>query len=130
MELRHLWAELWVVLNAPFPLSLNLIWSGPLHTINLIIVQFNFKLAARVMKFSLQSYSVNSNSAHPKVDIYNYIWKNEISLSDVSDVSILLMAGILFGIVLATVSCFGFLSHFFPLEKFQLYLSLYLRKTC
>lgn len=53
------------------------------------------------MKFSLQSYLVSSNSAHPQVDIYDCIWKNEIPHFDFSDVSVLLMVGILVGIVLA-----------------------------
>lgn len=39
------------------------------------------------MKFSLQSHSINSNSAHPQVDIRNHIWENEMPFPDRSDAS-------------------------------------------
>lgn len=39
------------------------------------------------MKFSLQSHSINSNSAHPQVDIHNHIWENEMPFPDRSDAS-------------------------------------------
>lgn len=80
---------------------------------NLILFQFNFKLVARVTKFFLQSHSINSNSAHPQVDIHNHIWENEIPFSDSSDAFILLIDGV----ILAIVSCFGL--HSSPLENFN-----------